>query len=95
VVERDERPVGDDAADAAAGHGVVADDEVLYSGGVEQLHVGGGEDLVWAGRRERMHGACEFHSQWTSGRGCGGLSGMDSSAVNPVLTPVSPRFDPV
>ena len=45
VVERDERPVGDRAGDAAPSRGVGLDDEVLGGGGVEELDVGAREGL--------------------------------------------------
>lgn len=47
VVHGHEGPVGDDAgdADAAGGRFVAARDQVLDRGGVEELHVGEGQDL--------------------------------------------------
>lgn len=52
VVERDQRPVGDRARDAAASRGVGLDDEVLGGGRVEELDVGARERL---GEERRGH----------------------------------------
>jgi hypothetical protein len=46
VVEGDKGPVGDDATDTGLARlSVLADDEVLHNGRVEQLHVGLGQHL--------------------------------------------------
>jgi hypothetical protein len=52
VIECDEGPVGDDAADAGLARlSILADDEVLHHSCVEQLHVGLGQDLRMEARR--------------------------------------------
>lgn len=76
VIERDERPVGDDAGDLDAAVRHVTSDEVFDGGGVEEFDVGKGED-AGEERRGEQSGVFNHHEGRVGRGGVGHAKGVE------------------